>query len=840
MPAIPASQNTAPVNEFRCLFTPDIRKKQKKWQDGFLKFHTFNSRVMVYDTARNYIGETFWKESNALQEGDELNLDKPIMVQVEDPIGTTHTDLTPLLAEKKTKESPQGKVASRQLSRPPTPASTLNVARTGSQLRHKSLNALLGTPKGPIGKAVTMRSPYETRIEKENEWAAARNAKRQKTTHSSVDLTSSSPVRDGDTPANKDLPLWARTSNATKATAPPGLVPKAVAPASLESDYGHTLSDITMPSTPTAIERPKPRPTLTSMPAPKSGPRIQEQPQAHVTPKPIHAKIRLPKPIETPRPPPPPSSPPVSASNRASGVDFAVQPTVQPAKKPLKMATEQLSVEPSIQPSKQPIKQPSPPVSLERVPKAKSLRLFTGTRRGMLMCQAAPQQRARIPNEAPKAVPKPRRQKEASIPVSVLSSSSVDSIIRLSDDDEPRVQSVSKSSKPSSGIMKEKRKTPPVAEKVIVPKKRKPREPSPQSSPDAFEDMETIQGLMDAQLLVHTSPPKPDRITKSKSSPLSEAVSAPIPKLKKVKAIAPKKASLQQTRTREPSPAPAPAPKVTKQKPAAKRRTGEKETTRSISPAVIASELPSLEPQRTPSLSLSPSKTALLSTGGFRKKPKPPKVTSITSATTAPTNPQPAPRQISVPLPPHPLRANKAGPLMSTTELSALLQNPPKKRRPKDDSTDAGMQDGASAKKRGFKRVRSENDVEGPIPSTSEMWEAQNLPSGEKADGTSSEAKPSAGAGPVAKLAKKPSGLAALCGKTDPRKRLARTASLNLDTDVSTVGLPEGLGSVSPLEQVDTDKGPWSTEAFDLFDWRPPVKEGEKVKDKGIGMLVDA
>lgn len=182
---------------------------------------------------------------------------------------------------------------------------------------------------------------------------------------------------------------------------------------------------------------------------------------------------------------------------------------------------------------------------------------------------------------------------------------------------------------------------------------------------------------------------------------------------------------------------------------------------------------------------------------------------------------------------------------MSTTELSAQLQKPPNKRRLEDDPIRDRTQDGASvsAKKRGLKRVRSENDVEAPIPSTSEIWEARNLPSGEKSDEMSSEVKLSAleaGAGLAAKATKKPSGLAALCGKTDPRKRFARTASLNLNTNVSTIGLPEGLGSVSPLEQVDTDKGPWSTEAFDLFDWRPPVKEGEKGKNRGIGMLVDA
>jgi hypothetical protein len=174
---------------------------------------------------------------------------------------------------------------------------------------------------------------------------------------------------------------------------------------------------------------------------------------------------------------------------------------------------------------------------------------------------------------------------------------------------------------------------------------------------------------------------------------------------------------------------------------------------------------------------------------------------------------------------------------MSATELSALLKKPPKKRKVEDDPIDDGTQEGQSSK-RGLKRVRSENDVEGPIPSTSELWEAQNLQTEEKGAGNaSSEPKP-----PAAKPAKKPSGLAALCGKTDPRKRFARTASLNLNTSVGATGLPEGLGSVSPLEKVDTDTGPWSTEAFDLFDWRPPGKEDkdkDNGEDMGIGMLVD-
>ncbi|KAL1623191.1 hypothetical protein SLS54_004678 [Diplodia seriata] len=92
--------NTAPVHEFRCLYTHDLRRKQKRWQDGFLKFHTFNKRVMVYDQPRNYIGDTHWKGGDPLNDGDELTLENGVIVQVAEPVATTQTDLTELLQKK--------------------------------------------------------------------------------------------------------------------------------------------------------------------------------------------------------------------------------------------------------------------------------------------------------------------------------------------------------------------------------------------------------------------------------------------------------------------------------------------------------------------------------------------------------------------------------------------------------------------------------------------------------------------------------------------------------------------------------------------------------------------
>lgn len=76
---IPTTQNTAPVLSFNCLYTHDLRRKAKRWQDGFLRFHTFNKRVMVYDVPRNFIGDTHWRESQEIQDGDELQLEKGVL-----------------------------------------------------------------------------------------------------------------------------------------------------------------------------------------------------------------------------------------------------------------------------------------------------------------------------------------------------------------------------------------------------------------------------------------------------------------------------------------------------------------------------------------------------------------------------------------------------------------------------------------------------------------------------------------------------------------------------------------------------------------------------------------
>jgi hypothetical protein len=234
--SIPPSQNTAPVLEFNCLYTHDIRRKQKRWQDGFLRFHTFNKRVMVYDVPRNFIGDMHWKEGEDLQEGDEVTLEKDaVLVQVSESVGRTETDLTELKqSAKKSKRteggqrssSPPRNVAtpSRPMGPPTARPGTASVAGGNTQLKHRSLNALLGTPKGRLGKAtIPTKSPFETRQAEENEnWESGRPPKRSKAESWNVTRTTV-PLPD----ARRDTPLWKRTSEArAKATKqipiPPG------------------------------------------------------------------------------------------------------------------------------------------------------------------------------------------------------------------------------------------------------------------------------------------------------------------------------------------------------------------------------------------------------------------------------------------------------------------------------------------------------------------------------------------------------------------------------------------------------------------------------------------
>ncbi|KAL2135029.1 hypothetical protein VTI74DRAFT_10066 [Chaetomium olivicolor] len=160
--------HSAPVLEFICLFTHDLRRKQKRWEDGRLKYHTFNKRVMVYDERGNFVGDMHWQRDWDFDEGEEVQLERGgVIVQVVECVGRQEQDLTELLDKRaKEKEERQARIAMRpspatSLAQTPLPGSR---AQDHFQTRHRSLHHVLGTPTGHHGRAVVpTESPFELR-----------------------------------------------------------------------------------------------------------------------------------------------------------------------------------------------------------------------------------------------------------------------------------------------------------------------------------------------------------------------------------------------------------------------------------------------------------------------------------------------------------------------------------------------------------------------------------------------------------------------------------------------------------------------------------------------------
>ncbi|CAG8959814.1 hypothetical protein HYFRA_00001722 [Hymenoscyphus fraxineus] len=164
---VPQTQNTAPVIEYRCLYTTDIKRKQKRWQDGILKFHTFNKKIMVCDDRHNFIGDAHWRQNYDFGEGEELRLERgDTLVQVEEQTGIENRDLSELLT-KRQKEK-EGRAAA-MANASPNPAHRLpNFGTPSNSLKPKSLNAML-TPSGHHGRAVvSTTSPFEERQRSNN------------------------------------------------------------------------------------------------------------------------------------------------------------------------------------------------------------------------------------------------------------------------------------------------------------------------------------------------------------------------------------------------------------------------------------------------------------------------------------------------------------------------------------------------------------------------------------------------------------------------------------------------------------------------------------------------
>lgn len=113
---------------------------------------------MVYDDSGTFVGDHHWRSVDEVQDGDELELDKGVLIEVGERLSTTQTDLTNLFEKKKSSQAspaqnnqtPLQSQAPRQLTStapPPIPSNPAPFRSSGSSQTYRSLNDLLGIKK---------------------------------------------------------------------------------------------------------------------------------------------------------------------------------------------------------------------------------------------------------------------------------------------------------------------------------------------------------------------------------------------------------------------------------------------------------------------------------------------------------------------------------------------------------------------------------------------------------------------------------------------------------------------------------------------------------------------
>ncbi|EYE93055.1 uncharacterized protein EURHEDRAFT_483322, partial [Aspergillus ruber CBS 135680] len=268
---VPLTQSTAQVLKFRCLFTHDLRRKAKRWQDGFVRYHTFNKRVMVFDDQGNFVGDLHWRQEEMIQDGDELGLDGGVLIQVGESMEKTETDLSPLFERRKASQT-----SPSQPSRSQTRNFPVRSSQPSSQ-SSRSLNDLLGIRRTPIER---FRAPSERPPPQLVEIPETRPAKRQRTVPSHPPQRP--PVIDLSEPSSARAPAKEPTPRPRRAQPlyPPSAAPNRPTP----------TPPITQARTIKVPEEPQPPAPVRPIPAPTT-----VQPRKNPPPPPA-------RPIPTPTP----------------------------------------------------------------------------------------------------------------------------------------------------------------------------------------------------------------------------------------------------------------------------------------------------------------------------------------------------------------------------------------------------------------------------------------------------------------------------------------------------------------------------------------------------------
>ena len=369
---------TAPVYQFRCLYTADVQRKHKRWRDGLLRFHAFNARVVVYDAGGiSYVGDGHWPRGVPPPLGEEvehlgrlgegevlLQLMNGVLVQVEEAKGSSVTDLTPLFerrggasAESRKELAPQDQGPPRRNPPPPRDRSLRAILDTRPTMSAGAGAVRLAPLRGPaLQPPRNPAPPWRPRLEQADRSDDAEPArKRMRQDPPEAGLYGDDDVVECGAPlpptsSIEVLPTPTRRGIAKPAAMPPPRI--AVKP--MGAAY------------PKAAEDPPSRPPELAISAPPA--RIPRAPRRlGITRMSLGSKPRKPP---QPLSDPPPSSPPVSTENAFRNIDEYDPPTQKAARPKKTNETEEVVV--------------SGPN-----PKAKPLRLAAANQKPKLLCLQA-------------------------------------------------------------------------------------------------------------------------------------------------------------------------------------------------------------------------------------------------------------------------------------------------------------------------------------------------------------------------------------------------------------------------------------------------------------------
>ncbi|KAF8543273.1 hypothetical protein BDD12DRAFT_246554 [Trichophaea hybrida] len=155
------SSQTAPIKEFRVMWTQQKKQKLKKWHDGTLRFHTFNNRMLLYDEGRTLITDKYLKPGTIIDEGDEVEFEQHLAT-IEEFLKTVIQDLTPVFAPAVQRQQQRAAIAARNAMSPArTPAQRMNIATPASRMSVPTPR--IPGPQTPMRPPQTLRTPQTYR-----------------------------------------------------------------------------------------------------------------------------------------------------------------------------------------------------------------------------------------------------------------------------------------------------------------------------------------------------------------------------------------------------------------------------------------------------------------------------------------------------------------------------------------------------------------------------------------------------------------------------------------------------------------------------------------------------